>query len=315
MSAQLLVTSIATAVSAGAAVLIAATGELLAEKTGVYNIGIEGMMLAGGLAGVITGAATGSLMLALLAAIVCGTLVAAVFGVVVIWFGADMIMAGFALVFIATGVCAQAGREYARDPAEVVVPEWHLPLLSDIPYLGPALFQQMSLVYLAFLLPIGVHLFLTRTRAGLNLQTIGESPTAADAAGIQVNRTRLLYVAIGGAAAGLAGAFITLGTLRTWLPGATAGQGWIAFALVIFAGWRPLLLIAGALLFGVLGTLGNVGQALGWSVPSEVFSALPYAGTLIVLIAFTWLRVRQRGIFAWPTALGEPFARDAPGAR
>jgi simple sugar transport system permease protein len=315
MSDPLLVTSIATALTTGAAVLIAATGELLVEKTGVYNIGIEGMMLAGGLAGVATGSATGSLTLSLLAAILCGTLVACAFGLVVVGLGADMIMAGFAVVFIATGLTAQLGKGYARGATDVTIPEWHIPLLSDIPYVGPALFEQMSLVYLAFLMPIAAYFFLNRTRAGLNMQTIGESPMAADAAGIQVNRTRMLYIAIGGALAGLAGAYITLGVLQTWLPGITAGQGWIAFAIVIFAGWRPLGLIFGALLFGLLGTLGDVGQALGWQIPSQVFSALPYVGTVLVLIILTWVRRTQGGLLDWPTALGQPFTRESSGGR
>jgi general nucleoside transport system permease protein len=272
-------------------------------------------MLAGGLTGIVVGSETGSLTLALIAAMACGLLVACAFGMAVVGLGADMIMAGFAIVFIAAGLTAQVGKDYARVPAAVTIPEWHVPLLSDIPYVGPAVFEQMTLVYLAFLLPVGARLFLNSTRAGLDLQTIGESPTAADSVGIQVNRVRMAYIALGGALAGLAGAYLTLGVLHTWLPGITAGQGWIAFAIVIFAGWRPLGLIVGALLFGILGTLGDVGQAEGWNIPSQVFSALPYVGTVLVLIVLTWIRRSQGGVRDWPTALGEPFAREAPGAR
>jgi simple sugar transport system permease protein len=310
MKDPLLVTSIAGAITAGTAVLIAATGEMLVEKTGVYNIGIEGMMLSGALAGFVVGQQTDSLLLALVAAIACGTLLAGVFGIAVIALRADMIMAGFALVFIATGLCAQLGRSYERDPAAVRIPKWEIPLLSDIPYVGPSLFKQMSLAYLAVLLPIAVHLFLTRTRAGLNLRTIGESPIAADAGGIAVNRMRMICILAGGAFAGLAGAFISLGVIGTWLPAITAGQGWIAFGLVIFAGWRPLLLLLGAAVYGAFGTLGDVGQAQGWDVPSELFSALPYIGTLLVLVLLAWKRSREAGWSAWPSALGTPFSRS-----
>jgi simple sugar transport system permease protein len=310
MSDPLLVTSIAGAITAGTAVLIAATGEMLVEKVGVYNIGIEGIMLVGALAGFMTGQKTDSLILALLAAIVAGAMLAGVFGVAVIGLRADMIMAGFALVFIATGLCAQIGRDYERDVAAVRLPRWDVPLLSDIPYVGPSLFQQRSLVYLAVLMPILMHLFLTRTRAGLNLRTIGESPIAADAAGIAVNRTRMICILVGGAFAGLAGAFISLGVIGSWLPGVTAGQGWIAFGLVIFAGWRPLLLLLGAAVYGAFGTLGDVGQAQGWNVPSELFSALPYIGTLLVLVLLAWKRSRETGWSAWPSALGTPFSRS-----
>jgi simple sugar transport system permease protein len=309
MTTQLVVTSIAGALAAGTAVLVAATGEMLVEKTGVYNIGIEGMMLTGGLAGIAVGASTGSLTLALLAAMAAAALLAGVFGIAVIALRADMIMAGFALVFIATGLCAQLGHRWERDVSPVRLPEWEIPLLSKIPYVGESLFTNLSLVYVAALLPVAMHLFLTHTRAGLNIRTIGENPVAADAAGIAVNRTRMICILAGGAFAGLAGAFLTLGVLGTWLPGATAGQGWIAFGLVIFAGWRPLLLLLGAGLYGALGTLGSVGQALGWSVPNELFSALPYVGTLVVLIALAWRRGRRSGWSAWPTSLGESFSR------
>jgi simple sugar transport system permease protein len=141
------------------------------------------------------------------------------------------------------------------------------------------------------------------------MRAIGENPAAADVSGISVNGWRLFYVAVGGGFAGAGGAFLSLGIVDTWLPQITAGQGWIALAIVIFASWRPMLLILGAFLFGALGTLGNVAQALGWSVPSEFFSALPYIGTLVVVIALAWIRTTRGGRPPWPTALGVPFFR------
>jgi simple sugar transport system permease protein len=143
------------------------------------------------------------------------------------------------------------------------------------------------------------------------MRAIGESPITADAMGIRVTFWRFFYILVGGAMAGLGGAFLTLATLRTWLDGATAGQGWIAFALVIFARWRPRALIVGAYLFGGLQTLGFVAQALGWGVPSQFFTALPYIGTLAVIVAVSWASIRRSGWSAWPAALGRSFVRGS----
>ena len=158
-------------------------------------------------------------------------------------------------------------------------------------------------------MPIAAWWILFRTRHGLNMRTIGENPAAADISGINVNGWRMFYVGVGGGFAGLGGAFLSLGPIGTWLAQMTAGLGWIALAIVIFANWRPLRLIAGAMLFGALGTLGNVAQALGWNIPSEVFSALPYLGTILVLVALAALRSRRAEQPPWPAALGLAFSR------
>ena len=311
MSQELIVQSIALAIASGTAVLLAATGELLVERVGVMNIGIEGMMLVGALAGFVVASGSGSAILGLVAGAGAGVALAVLFGVAVVYLRADMIMVGFALWFIGIGVTSQAGSAHVLERTSVTVPQWDIPLLSGIPIVGPSLFQQPSLAYLAFLLPFGVHLLLTYTRHGLDMRAIGESPATADAMGINVTRWRFAYVLVGGAMAGLAGAFLTLATLHTWLDGATAGQGWIALAIVIFARWRARSLIIGAYLFGGLQTLGFVAQALGWSVPSQFFTALPYIGTTAVILAVTWLSVRRAGWSAWPAALGRSFVRGA----
>jgi simple sugar transport system permease protein len=311
MSQELIIQSIALAIASGTAVLLAATGEILVERVGVMNIGIEGMMLVGALAGFVVARGTDSVILGLLAGAGGGLALSVVFGIAVVHFRADMIMVGFALWFIGIGVTAQAGSAYVLQKTPVTLAPWEIPGLSAIPIVGPALFEQPSLAYLAFALPFAVHLMLKYTRHGLDMRAIGESPATADAMGINVTFWRFFYVLVGGAMAGLAGAFLTLATLRTWLDGATAGQGWIALAIVIFARWRARSLIIGAYLFGGLQTLGFVAQALGWSIPSQVFTALPYIGTTVVILVVTWLSVRRAGWSAWPAALGRSFIRGA----
>lgn len=309
MSDGLIAASIATAILAATPVLIAATGELLAEVVGVYNIGIEGSMLSGALGAFIAAQQTGSVVLGMMGGMAVGALASLVFAIAVVILKADVVVSGLALVFLGLGFSGVAGKDYVRDNAEATIPYWDIPVLSDIPHVGEALFQQLSISYLAVLMPVGVWFLLYHTRHGLNMRSIGEDPGAADATGLSVNGWRLFYVSVGGAFAGLGGAVLTLGIVGTWLPNVTAGQGFIALAIVIFASWRPLPLIVGAFLFGALGTFGNVAQAYGWSVPSEFFSALPYLGTLLVVCALAGLRARRVGWHPWPAALGLPFFR------
>jgi simple sugar transport system permease protein len=306
MDDSLLISSIATAIAGGAAVLIASTGELLVEKLGVYNIGLEGVMLIGALLGFLGADQSGSWLVGLLAGGAAGALFALIFGVATVVFRADMILVGVALSLIALGVTTQAGEPHVREAAASKIPTVEVPLLSDLPGLGRAVFEQSVMVYVALLLPLVAWLWLNRTRHGLDMRSIGENPLAADAAGLSVVGWRLAFVAIGGAFAGVGGAVLSLGTIGQWVGNITAGQGWIAFAIVFFAGWRPIGVLVGALLFGALGTLGDVGQAQGWSMPTEVFTALPYLGTVAMMFARAALIRRQ----SWPAALGTPFYRS-----
>ena len=248
-------------------------------------------------------------MLGMLAGIGVGASASFVFAIAVVVLKADMVVAGLALVFLGLGLTGVAGKSYVQAPPRVEIPYWDVPLLSHIPYVGKALFQQLSVSYVVFLLPIAVWFLLYRTRHGLNMRSIGEDPGAADATGLSVNGWRMFYVTVAGGFAGLGGSFLTLGIVGTWLPNVTSGEGWIALAIVIFASWRPLPLVLGAFLFGALGTFGNVAQALGWSVPSEFLSALPYIGTVLVVCVFAGLRTRSGGVHPWPAALGLPFFR------
>lgn len=309
MHESLLVTSIATAIAGSTAVLIAAIGELLVEKTGVYNIGLEGVMLMGALAGFLGANASDSWVVGLLVAAVVGGVFSLLFGVLTVVLRADMVVVGIGLILVALGVTGQVGASHVRQAAESQIPNWNVPGLSKIPYLGPAIFQQSVVTYLAFLLPFGAVWLLDHTRHGLNLRAIGENPAAADAAGIPVIAWRLIYVVIGGVLAGIGGGVLVLGIIGSWDTNVTNGQGWIAFAIVFFAGWRPRWILVGAYLFGGLGTLGTVGQALGWNIPNELFSALPYAGTVAVMIIRAWLSRRRGEGLGWPASLGVPFYR------
>lgn len=301
--------SIATAIMAATPVLIAATGELLAEIVGIYNIGIEGAMLIGALGAFIGVQQTDAVLLGILAGMIAGALASLLFALAVVVFKADVVVGGLALVFLGFGLTGLIGKDYVQETASATIPHWDIPLLSDIPFWGEAFFEQMSISYFAFLFPVAAMFLLYRTQHGLNMRSIGEDPGAADATGLSVNGWRIFYVSVGGAFAGLGGAALTLGIVGTWLPNVTAGQGWIALAVVIFASWRPLPLIAGALLFGGLGTFGNVAQVEGWSITPEFFSALPYIGTLLMVYLLALLRIRRGGGAPWPAALGLPFFR------
>jgi simple sugar transport system permease protein len=309
MDHGIIVSSIATAMAFSAAVMIAATGELLVEKTGVYNIGLEGVMLIAALFGFLAANSADSWLVGLLIGAVSGCAAALVFGVITVVLRADMVVVGIGLILLALGITGEVGASHVREAVSSPIPVWHIPGLSSIPGVGPALFEQAITTYLAFLLPVAALLLLNRTKHGLNIRAIGENPSAADAAGIPVIGWRLFYVGVGGVLAGIGGAVLVLSVIGSWVSNVTAGQGWIAFAIVFFAGWRPLWVIAGAVLFGVLSTLGNVGQAEGWSIPNEVFTALPYIGTVAVTIARAWVRRRQGGGLGWPAALGLPFYR------
>lgn len=308
MDQTLLIAAIASAISGSTAILLAATGELLVEKVGVYNIALEGVMLMGALTGVIADFATGSWIAGLAAGAVAGATFAMVFGFITVVLRTDMIVVGVALIFVAVGVTDILGSDYVGASVPAKIPNLEIPGLSQIPVLGPALFEQSAVTYLAALLPIAAMILLTRTRHGLNMRAIGENPVAADTAGISVVGWRLFYVGVGGLLGGAGGAVLTLGIVDGWLSNVTAGQGWIAFAIVFFAGWQPMWVLAGAYFFGALSVLGTVGQVLGWGVPSEFFTVLPYVGTVAVMILRAWVQ-RRRGSVAWPASLGIPFYR------
>jgi ABC-type uncharacterized transport system permease subunit len=314
---SLLVTLLASAIAYGTPLLLGGLGELLAERSGVLNLGLEGMMLVGAAVGFwisqsVHAAAWVALVLALVGALVAGAFMALIHAVVTITFEANQVVSGLALTifggaiglssYLASvgGLGGQPGRHQFRN-LDVLG-------LKGVPVLGPLLFGQDALVYLSWLLTVAVALYLFRSRFGLHLRSVGENPHAADSMGISVVGYRYVHVIVGGAFAGLAGADFSLAITPSWADGLTAGAGWIALGLVIFAFWRPGLLLAGAYLFGLVTSLGFTLQARGVSLPPELFAALPYLLTIVVLVLVSTLWSKRR--LGAPAALGQAYRRD-----
>lgn len=295
---------LAGAVRAAAPLFFAGLGEVFAERAGVINLGIEGMMLMGALVAVIVSIATGSAWWGVPAAIAVGVALAACHGVVSIWLQGDQIASGIALIIFGTGLSAFLGINYVSQQVPGI-PAWQAPLLGDIPVLGPIFFQHDALVYLMYLLvPLG-WLALYHTHWGLKVRAVGEDPQSATAAGINVHTVRFSAVLVGGGLAGLGGAYLSVAYTQLWLENMVAGRGLIALALVVFAGWDPIKLLVGALLFGAVSALQLRLQASGVGVSPYLLSMLPYVLTIVVLVSATLRTQRRRG--GVPRALGLPF--------
>ncbi|MBS0405380.1 MAG: ABC transporter permease [Proteobacteria bacterium] len=294
----------ASTLSAGTVLALAALGLLVNEKSGIVNLGAEGMMLCAAIAGFATVIHTGSDWLGFAAGMAAGGVMAAVFGWLVIWLNANQYASGLALTLFGAGLSAFAGIGYvqAKMPDR---PRFNWLGLGDVPVIGPALLRQHPLVYAAMLLCIGLIWFLYRTRAGLVLRSVGESPESAHALGYPVRRIRLAAVVTGGALCGLAGAFLSIIYTPLWVEGMVAGKGWIALALTTFGTWRPARVLLGAYLFGGVTMLQFYLQGQGVQIPSQLLTALPYLATIVVLALIsrnpTWIRVNM------PASLGKPF--------
>ena len=295
---------IGSTLSAGTVLAIAALGLLINEKAGIVNLGAEGMMLCAAIAGFATVVHTGNPWLGFLAGMLAGALLAGVFGWLVIWLGTNQYATGLALSLFGVGFSAFVGIHYvqARMPE---IPKFTLPWLRDLPLVGPALFRQHPLVYLTVVFAGALVWFLYRTRAGLILRSVGESPESAHALGYPVRRIRLAAVMAGGALCGLAGAYISTVYTPLWVENMVAGRGWIALALTTFATWRPGRVLLGAYLFGGVTMLQFHLQVSGVQVPSQWLSMLPYLATIVVLALISrnpaWIRVNM------PASLGKPF--------
>ena len=299
---------IAATLSAGTVLALAALGLLINEKAGVVNLGAEGVMLCAAIAGFATVVHTGNTWLGFAAGMAAGALLAGIFGLLVIWLGTNQYATGLALSLFGVGFSAFVGINYVQAKLPEL-PKYAIPLLGDIPLLGAALFRQHPLVYGAMLLAGGLVWFLYRTRAGLVLRSVGESPQSAHALGYNVRRIRLAAVIVGGALCGLAGAYLSVIYTPLWVEGMVAGKGWIALALTTFATWRPARVLLGAYLFGGVTMLQFHLQGQGVQVPSQFLTMLPYIATIVVLALIsrnpTWIRVNM------PASLGKPFH---PGA-
>ena len=296
----------AAAVRAGTSVLFATLGEIFAERSGVLNLGVEGMMLVGALAGFVTTVRTGNPWLGALAAGMAGGLLSLIHGVLAVTLRANQVASGLALTIFGTGLSAALGRGVIGVPAA----GFHavaLPAISRIPFLGPVLFQQDPLVYLSYLVVPAAWFVLYRTRWGLDIRAVGEHPEAADAMGIDVARTRYACVAAGGVLAGLGGTFLSTAYTSMWIENMTAGRGWIAVAMVIFATWDPLRAVVGAYLFGGVNALQLNLQAAGTSLPIYLLLMAPYVFTIVVLVFATRETARKR--LGAPAALSVPYSR------
>src|SRR5438874_5109633 len=274
---------LAAAIAAGTPLVFAALGELVVERAGVLNLGVEGMMLVGAIAGFATGAATGNLWLGAFAGMAAGATMALIFAVLTLNLMANQVAAGLALTLFGVGVSAFVGKPFESVSLLKEAP-LEIPLLSQIPVLGAMLFRQHVLVYASWLLFAGVSWFLYRSRAGLVLRSIGESPESAHAIGYPVIRIRYLATLFGGAMAGLGGAHLSEFYAPMWAEGMVAGRGWIALALVVFATWRPARVIVGAYLFGGVTIAQFFAQGAGISIASQFLSSLPYLATIVVLV-------------------------------
>jgi general nucleoside transport system permease protein len=299
---------IAATLNAGTVLAIAALGLLINERAGIVNLGAEGLMLVAAIAGFATAVHTGNDWLAFGAGALAGGVLAAAFGVLVIWLNTNQYATGLALTLFGAGFSAFAGIKYTQEKLGAR-PHFEIPGLADIPFIGPALFRQHPMVYLAIALTFALAWFLYRSRAGLVLRSVGESPESAHALGYPVRRIRLFAVIVGGALCGVAGAYISVVYTPLWVEGMVAGKGWIALALTTFATWRPARVLLGAYLFGGVTMLQFHLQSQGVQVPSQMLSMLPYVATIVVLVLIsrnaTWIRVNM------PASLGKPFF---PGA-
>jgi len=295
---------VASAIAAAVPLVFAALGELVVERSGVLNLGLEGMMLLGALAAFAAVAHGGGLGLAVAAGMAAGALAALVFGVLTVTLQASQVATGLALTILGSGISAFLGRQYVGFPAAASFKELPVPGLSAIPLVGP-LFSLNLLGYVAVALLVGVAWFLFRTRAGLIVRSVGESPAVARSLGLRVSRVRYLAVLFGGAMAGLAGCYYAVAQFKMWQEGLTSGNGWIALALVVFATWRPLRVAVGALLFGGITALGLYLQTVGVHVSTFALASLPYLATILVLV---FISSNQQALRRnSPASLGKPF--------
>jgi general nucleoside transport system permease protein len=295
---------IAATLNAGTVLALAGLGLLINERAGIVNLGAEGLMLVAAIAGFATGVATGSDVLAFCAGAWAGAVLAAVFGWMVIWLNTNQVATGLALSLFGGGFSAFVGIDFVQAKLGNR-PQFNWPFLSDLPFVGPALFRQHPLVYGVVVLALALTWFLYKSRPGLILRAVGESPESAHALGYPVRRIRWMAVVVGGALCGLAGSYLSIVYTPLWVEGMVAGKGWIALALTTFATWRPGRVLLGAYLFGGVTMLQFHLQGQGVDIPSQFLSMLPYLATIVVLVLISrnagWIQANM------PASLGKPF--------
>ena len=300
MLEELILTVLLTSVP----LVYAATGELIAERSGVLNLGVEGMMLMGAVSAFAATFITGSATLGILAGAVAGAMTAGVFAIFALGLATNQVATGLALTIFGTGLSGLMGAKLVGNAIDGL-PSLAVPMLSDLPVVGRLLFSHDIMAYLAVVMVALVAWFLKRTRAGLVLRAVGDNHDSAHALGYPVLGVRLLAVLFGGMMAGLGGAYLPLVLTPHWAEGMTAGRGWIALALVVFASWMPWRVLVGALIFGGITIMQLAGQARGWTIPSQFLSMLPSVATIVVLVVIS--RSREFALANFPACLGRVF--------
>jgi simple sugar transport system permease protein len=303
---ELLEAIILAVLAASTPLLLAASGELLVERAGVLNLGVEGMMIVGAACGFAGAWATGSTLIGALCGIFAGIALSLVFALMTLGLAVNQVATGLALSILGIGVSGLIGAGFVGERISTA-PRLYIPGLTTLPFVGKILFGEDGFVYVSIALIVAIWYFLYRTRAGLILRAIGDNHVSAHALGYPVLKIRTLAVMFGGGCAGLAGAYLPLAYTPFFVPGMTAGRGWIALALVVFASWLPGRLVIGAYLFGAVSILQLHAQGWGVGVPSQLMSALPYLATVVVLVLIS--RTRSGGSTA-PAALGTVFVPD-----
>lgn len=300
---------LAMAVTAGTPILYAALGELVTERVGILNLGMEGVMLVGAVSGFSVTVQTGNHWLGIAAAMLAGGALALIHAFLTVTLQANQVVSGLALTLFGTGLSGYLGKAMIGVPLANPFREVRVPVLSDLPLAGAVLFKHDALVYMTFLLVPLLWFYIYKTRFGLNLRAVGENPAAADAVGINVFLYRYVHIVMGGMLAGIGGAYLSLAYAPSWLENMTAGRGWIAVALVIFATWDPVKALVGSYVFGGLDALGYSLQAMGLiRIDTNFLKMLPYVFTIIVLIIATRETSRRR--VATPGSLGLAYDRE-----
>jgi len=315
MDTALFVSLLSITIAAGTSLVFATVGEIITERAGILNLGVEGMMIMGAVTAFAAAFHTGNAWAGVATAVLVGGLLASIHALLTITLRADQVVSGLALTLFGAGLASFLGQRLGPVGAPLVgltgprFNEVLLPGLSQLPVIGPALFHRDLLVYLMYLVVIASWYFLYKTRAGLHLRAVGENPQTVDAMGVDVTGLRYLYTIIGGMLVGLGGAHLSLAYIPGWTENMTGGRGWIAIALVIFATWNPARAIIGALLFGGVNAVQFRLQAAGTTIPASLLNMLPYLLTILVLILITWWETFGRRVGA-PAALGLPYMRE-----
>lgn len=304
MDNVLLLQILTAAIKTGTPLLLVALGEMVCEKSGVLNLGQEGMMLMGAVCGFIAAFSTGSLLLGVLAAMAAGMLMSLLFGVISMHLRANQVATGLALTIFGTGLSAFIGSSYVGQTVKGFQ-GIQIPVLADIPFIGKLLFSHDLLIYVSWVLVLVVGWFCVRTRSGLILRAVGENPHNANAIGLPVLTVRYLAILFGGAMAGLAGSYMSLAYTPMWMENMTGGRGWIALALVVFASWKTKNLVLGAYLFGIASIMHLVLQGLGMKISPSLLAMLPYLATLVVMIFIGSNRMKEK--LSAPMSLGQTF--------